>query len=421
MLLSAAAAHPSPNAAFSTLTMRSSAYILPLDDTCVSTRRWPLDNPPSDLDIDSCRWLEQSLDSVIGHLPDSLQAIDSMIHRALDWSTADGNRNSNHPAIKRWKHFTRDLLGIQAERPMDPMTTPLAARLEEEWLAMRFIAYLVEVVHLLPETARQYFSLFQGWHAKSFGVKLAGGLKLERLPAMLKGLKRLHAGAPRPIRRNISPEQLRCAMDRILDPSIPLHANLRAAIATAFQGLLRSAEFSGTNAANTIYRSDLKKLTRQLMILMIHPCKNMNHLSGKTCPLVIGAGGKFIDAVAEIANLLQVDPASSSDSSTPLFRDPATNKPFTYAQIHTLCDQLLRSVGLDPSEFGTHFLRISGASALFAAGANETIIRTMGRWSSDLYRVYVRACFEQTVQWTATMGSTSTHPITDTFDEVEHY
>ena len=45
----------------------------------------------------------------------------------------------------------------------------------------------------------------------------------------------------------------------------------------------------------------------------------------------------------------------------------------------------------------------------------------MGRWSSDLYRVYVRACFEQSLQWTRTAGSTDTHPVADTFDEVEHY
>jgi hypothetical protein len=36
-------------------------------------------------------------------------------------------------------------------------------------------------------------------------------------------------------------------------------------------------------------------------------------------------------------------------------------------------------------------MRIGGATALFAAGANETVIRTMGRWSSDLHRLYVRA------------------------------
>ena len=35
----------------------------------------------------------------------------------------------------------------------------------------------------------------------------------------------------------------------------------------------------------------------------IHPCKNMKHLEGKTCPLIIGAGGKLIDAVAEVEKL----------------------------------------------------------------------------------------------------------------------
>ena len=50
--------------------------------------------------------------------------------------------------------------------------------------------------------------------------------------------------------------------------------------------------------------------------------------------------------------------------------------------------------GDDPSEFGAHSLRIGGATALFAAGADPTVIRTMGRRSSDCYRLYVRACFE---------------------------
>ena len=36
---------------------------------------------------------------------------------------------------------------------------------------------------------------------------------------------------------------------------------------------------------------------------MIAPCKNMEHLSGKTCALVIGGGGVYIDAVAEMQNL----------------------------------------------------------------------------------------------------------------------
>ena len=77
-------------------------------------------------------------------------------------------------------------MNTPAERPLDP-NAPLWCRLEEEWLVMRFVCHLVQTRGVMPETARNYLSQAQGWHAREFGVKLAGGLKLERLPQMVKG------------------------------------------------------------------------------------------------------------------------------------------------------------------------------------------------------------------------------------------
>jgi hypothetical protein len=87
-------------------------------------------------------------------------------------------------------------MGTSPERAIDP-NEPLWVRLEEEWLAMRFICALVEQRDILPETAAKYFSQVQGWHAREFGVKLAGGLKLERLPSMVKGLRRMTPRGPK--------------------------------------------------------------------------------------------------------------------------------------------------------------------------------------------------------------------------------
>ena len=204
---------------------------------------------------------------------------------------------------------------------------------------------------------------------------------------------------------------------------MPLHANIRAAIACAYAGLLRSAEFCGTTGRNMLLRQDVvhfDPLTN--MVVMMHPCKNMHHLKGKTVPLVIGAGGKFIDAVAEIDNMLRVDPARHLDpSSTPLFRDPSTGRCITKQGVHALVKQLMAAVHENPFHFGTHSLRIGGATALFAAGADPTVIRTMGRWSSDIYRLYVRACFERCCDWTARAGSTTVSDVAAEFDEVDSY
>ena len=287
---------------------------------------------------------------------------------------------------------------------------------------MRFVCALVEDRGITPESARVYFSSVQGWHAREHGVKLAGGLKLERLPQMLKGLRRIIGEQPRAVRRGIAPQALKQAFDLVLDPDNPEHANIRAALATALQGLLRSAEFTGEDKRVMLNRGDIVQLNKQQMVVMIHPCKNMHHLGGKTCPLVIGAGGEHIDAVAEVRNMLRVDPTPDGCAdSTPLFRDPSNNSPLSYKRVLDITKTLMAAIGEDPSQFGTHSYRIGGATALYAAGANETVIRTMGRWSSDLHRLYVRACFEQCVDWTRRAGSTRVSDLAGTFDEVDFY
>ena len=153
-------------------------------------------------------------------------------------------------------------------------------------------------------------------------------------------------------------------------------------------------------------------------VIMMRPCKNMRHLGGKTVPLVLGAGGEYIDAVAELHNMLRVDPAHGAN--IPLFRSP-NGSPFKYEYVNKLVKLLMRTIGEDEDAFSTHSLRIGGATALFAAGASPTVIRTMGRWSSDCYRLYVRASYESTLYWTRMCGSTKVTDIAQDYDEVDHY
>ena len=352
--------------------------------------------------------------------------LDDLVELGLNYASKDGNRGRTHVGVRAWFSFCTDIMGVPADRPMDPMSTPLWEKLEDEWLAMRFVCALVQDKGLTVNSASQYFSSANAWHGREHGVKLAGGLKLERLPAMLKGLRRVIGEAPKKLRRGVAPRALRRAMDLLLDPNDPAHANLRAALATAFLGMLRASEFTTPNGKvdedHTLMVSDLVDLTDARMVLMMAPCKNMHHLKGKTCPLVIGAGGDFIDAVAEVRNRLRVDPvAPGAEASTPLFRDPKTNSPLRYDFVNNLVKKLMRAVGEKEGDFSSHSLRIGGATAHFTAGANETVIRTMGRWSSDIYRLYVRACFEQCCEWTRKAGSTEVSDLSGEFDEVDSY
>ena len=375
------------------------------------------DDEPSGHDEDRPSRLREAVERA------DLAQIDALINKSLDHASADRARGRKHTGVKAFVSFCRDVLETSPNRPLDPISTPLFKKLEEEWLCMRFVCALVKDRGIAPSSAAVYFSAVQGWHAREHGVKLCAGLKLERLPQMLKGLRRVVGEAPRAVRRGIAPQMLKKAMDLVLDPNRPDHANLRAALAVALQGLLRSKEYCGFDKPEfVINRADLVELTKERATIMMHPCKNMRHVGGKTCPLIIGAGGTFVDSIKELENLLRVDPTPpGQEHSTPLFRDPTTNKPLSYETVQSTIKKLMEAIGEDPAHFGTHSLRIGGATALFAAGANETVIRTMGRWSSDLYRLYTRACFEQCQEWTKRAGSTIVSDLAGQFDEVDEY
>ena len=348
--------------------------------------------------------------------------IDSGVRRALDAAVQKGDGGESSTGVRAWKAFCESL-EISPHRPLDP-NEPLWVKLEEEWLAMRFVCDLVEKRGIKPKTASAYFGAAQAWHLRVNGIKLAAGIKLERLSQMLKGLRRLVGDDKRRVRRGVRAKDLRLAMDMLLNPDVPEFANMRAALATAFQGLLRGAEFTVDgifDAAVDLARGDIVALSDLRLVLMMRPGKNMNYLKGKTVPLVIGAGGAYIDAVAEMRNMLKVDPTGvGKEAETPMFRDQH-GKALTGVRMRAWIQMAMGAIGLDAAHFGLHSLRIGGATALFAAGADPLVIRTMGRWSSDCYRLYVRACFQQTMGWTKIAGSTQAEDIAGEFEEVDSY
>ena len=47
-------------------------------------------------------------------------------------------------------------------------------------------------------------------------------------------------------------------------------------------------------------------------------------------------------------------------------------------------------LGLDHTRISGHSMRIGGATQLFAAGCSDVVLRLMGRWSSDCFRIYLK-------------------------------
>ena len=351
---------------------------------------------------------------------------DHLVGIGLDHATRDGKRGRMSTGVRAWFAFVEEQGGLSPARPMEAHA-PLFARLQEEQLAMRFVCSLIEERGVEVSTAAGYWSQVQGWHAREYGVKIGAGIRMQRLPQMLRGLRRHLGESERKVRRGIAPQMLAKAFASGLSEISPAHSNVRAAMACALQGLLRVGEYcvdGGVkwNRLKHLTRADIIELSDDCIVLRMHALKG-KALSGKHARLTIGGGGEYIDAVREVANMLRRDPVPPGvdPDSVPLFRVAGTFEPLRSPFIRAETKRLMALVGEEPSEFNTHSFRIGGATALFAAGADMTAIKTLGRWSSDIYQLYVRACRERCIEWTRKAGSQRFTDVDVTVDEVADY
>ena len=332
---------------------------------------------------------------------DFLERADLGIVQALRASYHDGEGGAGTTAVRHWERYTIRGLHIAAVRVLDP-NAPLSQRLGEEDLILRFVWWLVTQLGVAPETAQQYVSTIMGWHKRWYGVALAGGMKLERVPQVVKGLRQqLGPKAPKKERKGLRPKLLRRAIDehlRVSKLSPALQANYEALLEVATVGLLRGGDvltkqlldeaIHCTRADAFFYSAGTPD---QHSVVWARNSKARGPDRLQKLPVYMPSGGKYLDPDCALRRLFALDPVSKKDrESTPLFRDPATNKSLTVDQMRSMVQFLMQAIGLDGSKYGAHSARIGGATAMAWDGATELEIKTQGRWSSAVYLVYIR-------------------------------
>ena len=357
-------------------------------------------------------------------------ALTQLVTRALDESYHDRQGGWNSTAVKWWFRFCL----ARGEDPLEvaPPDAPDAAKLADEMRLMKFEMWLVEGKQpgVEVDTAAGYGSTVQGFLARHFGTKLGAGRPLERLKQMLRGLHRMRGGKPaRRTRLALTPDKLAHAF-LFLDANDPLQANVRAALAVMLQGLLRGGEAgvsdkrAGDWAPHThVTRGDVT-FDGGVMRIIFAPLKKESTLGAKTASLLIGVpeahARPFVDATWEVQNMFAVDPVAEARwGATPMFRDPASGKALRVGQLNQWVQRLMEAIGETPSDYGSHSLRIGGATALFANGASELDIRLMGRWDSEIYRLYVRANARRMAQLARDMACVEVGPTVEEFADWE--
>jgi len=278
--------------------------------------------------------------------------------------------------------------------------------------------------HINPKTAMKYVYEVQGWASRLpvGGGRVGGGIHLDRLKGVIKGMERLLGEAARHPRFGIRTQDLAEALKRMLGGGSAAEANWRAALTTAFCALMRGGEFGVADdeswsvtmhlsrADITFYRDAAGVLC---CVLMMRPLKKKAG-QRKSVPVVLRSGGTLIDPVRELWEMCERDPLRDGEApdTRPLFRDTASGAAFSVSGIRRVVKWLMASIGLDPNKFGAHSLRIGGATAALAAGVSPAQIRLLGRWSSDVAELYMRMTRQAAGQFSAVVGSTA-------FDDIE--
>ena len=86
---------------------------------------------------------------------------------------------------------------------------------------------------------------------------------------------------------------------------------------------------------------------------------------------------------------IQIRTRHGSDVTSPLFME-YNNTVLTRSAFISYLRHMLTRLGKDDSAYCGHSFRIGAATSAAAAGVEDHLIQTMGRWSSDCYVRYIK-------------------------------
>ena len=89
----------------------------------------------------------------------------------------------------------------------------------------------------------------------------------------------------------------------------------------------------------------------------------------------------------------------------PLFRFK-DGRPLTRVHFVSQVREALEQVGIEYSKYAGHSFRIGAATTAAARGIQDSLIKTMGRWESVAYQLYVRTPTEQLTSVAAVLAET---------------
>ena len=284
-------------------------------------------------------------------------------------SLATNTRASYNSGIKQFIHFCLHYRQFTSHNSILPAS--------EDTLLL-FATFLSQ--HVTPATTKVYLCAVRHLHIES-GLP-SPTEHLHRLPYLLRGIKRLYSQERR-VRLPITPSILLSFCTR-LNFQWHDHIMLWTAMLVAFFAFLRSAELIALTVSDL---STCNSTTHSLptYILSIRASKSDPFRQG--CQVRLSPSGHPTLCPAKaLTNYLRITHLSHS---SPLFVWSSGN-PLCRATLTNCIKWLAASTGINEHLYSLHSFRIGAATTASAAGLPDSLIKTMGRWSSDAYQSYIR-------------------------------
>ncbi|KAL5477312.1 hypothetical protein EMCRGX_G024096 [Ephydatia muelleri] len=284
---------------------------------------------------------------------------------------------------KTWNRY----LTFCSEDHVQPLPT------NEETLC-KFVAWLF-VQGLSHQTMKSYLSAVRHLQITS-GVGDPFASEMPKLQYVLKGARiersRITPGA-RHIRLPITPD-IMLKIKEVLNWNSAEFDNIMlwAAACACYFGFLRSGEI--TVPALSAYCPESHLGIKDVSVdqpgrpEIIH----LTLKASKTDPFrkgVVISLGRTGKALCPVVALLTYLAVRKGHDTGPLFQ-LKDGRPLTKPAFVDRIKETLTKAGIDRSSYAGHSFRIGAATSAAAAGVEDSMIQTLGRWKSSAYLVYVR-------------------------------
>ena len=322
-----------------------------------------------------------------------LASLESDVRFYCDRGVAESTRRTYKSGLHRFLSFC-NVFGVVSPFPVT------------ESLLCYFVVYLAGQ-GISPATIKTYLAAIRNAQIRGGYPEPRQGSTLPHLQLVQSGVRREAArrGPMSTPRLPITPSILR-QLRRFCITSPPQYdpTLLWAAMSVCFFGFFRAGELTVPSAGafdSAVHLSwgDVAISTECPKVLKVFLKRSKTDQFGQGVAVFLGATGEDLCPVNAVMSYV----ALRGDVAGAFFclRD---GTPLSKAQFVERVQRLLARAGIDVSGYSGHSFRIGAATAAARAGLQDSVIQSLGRWSSSSFLTYIRTPREQLARFSSSLS-----------------